>query len=100
MTDKIEKAINSICDHYCKYPTIWDEEKEGCDLANSEVCRNCPLNSIEDIEQKLKDIEILCKTEIAYISTHWLDYHYPSEARSGFETVLSHLQEEKECANT
>lgn len=104
MTDRKEEVINNICCNYCKYPDIWDEEKEGVELSESEICKKCPLNDLEShieaYKEKLSDIEILCKTEIAYISENWLNYHYPSEARSGFETVLSHLQEEKECANT
>lgn len=104
MKEEIGKVIDDVCVNYCKYPNIWDEEKEGVELSESEICKNCPLNNLEShieaCEEKLSDIEILCKTEIAYISAHWLDYHYPSEARSGFEAVLSHLQEEGECANT
>ena len=34
---------DEICEHYCKYPHIWDEEKEGEELECSEVCSNCPL---------------------------------------------------------
>lgn len=33
-----------MCDLYCKYPQIWDEEKEGKELCESEICANCPLN--------------------------------------------------------
>ena len=25
--------------NYCKYPDIWDEEAEGCDLSESDHCR-------------------------------------------------------------
>ena len=41
-----EKAKAMICDKYCKYPHIWDEEDEGCELCESEICKNCPLNRI------------------------------------------------------
>lgn len=34
---------DEICEHYCKYPDNWDEEKEGVDLYSSKVCANCPL---------------------------------------------------------
>ena len=104
MTEQIGEKINDLCVNYCKYPFTWDEEKEGVVLSESEICKNCPLNDLEShieaCEEKLSDIKILCKTEIAYISAHWLDYHYPSEARSGFETVLSHIQEGTECVST
>lgn len=41
--EQIEKVAEDMCLHYCKYPDIWDEEKEGCSLDESEVCQNCPL---------------------------------------------------------
>lgn len=37
-----------ICDQYCKYPFIWDEEKEGVCLAESDICKNCPLNYLPE----------------------------------------------------
>ena len=37
----LETLAEDICDHYCKYPDQWDEE--GCELCESEICRNCPL---------------------------------------------------------
>ncbi len=39
----IENVITEICDHYCKYPYEWDEDKEGMELCESEICQNCPL---------------------------------------------------------
>ena len=43
---QIEEIKDDICNHYCKYPDIWDEEAEGCELAESDHCRNCPLNRL------------------------------------------------------
>ena len=42
----LEDIASEICDNYCKYPGTWDEEKEGCELCMSEVCKNCPLNRL------------------------------------------------------
>lgn len=39
----MEEVISEICDNYCKYPMVWDAEKEGMELRESEVCKNCPL---------------------------------------------------------
>ena len=36
-------AGEMICDHYCKYPEIYDEEVEGVPLAESNICKECPL---------------------------------------------------------
>ena len=40
----IEEVKAEFCDHYCKYPYTWDEEKEGMALADSEICRTCPMS--------------------------------------------------------
>ena len=42
----LEKTVEDICSNYCKYPDQWDEEKEGCELSESEICLNCPLNRL------------------------------------------------------
>lgn len=42
----LEEVASEICDHYCKYPDIWDEEKEGVTLIDSGICENCPLNKL------------------------------------------------------
>ena len=42
----IEEVADEICSNYCKYPETWDEEKEGCELTESEICANCPLNRL------------------------------------------------------
>ena len=44
--DIVEEVINEVCDKLCKYPDIWDEEKEGCELSQSEICDKCPLNRL------------------------------------------------------
>ena len=39
----VEDAAEAICSHYCKYPYEWDEEKEGVTLADSDICKECPM---------------------------------------------------------
>lgn len=46
ITEQIEEIKDDICEHYCKYPDIWDTEKEGIELVDSEHCQNCPLNRL------------------------------------------------------
>lgn len=46
ITEQIQEVADDFCDNYCKYPDIWDEEKEGCELSESDHCRNCPLNRL------------------------------------------------------
>lgn len=46
ITEQIEEIKDDICQHYCKYPDIWDEEAEGTELVDSEHCRNCSLNRL------------------------------------------------------
>lgn len=46
VTEQINAIADNICRNYCKYPDTWDEEKEGCELSESEHCRNCPLGEL------------------------------------------------------
>ena len=46
ITQQIQEVADDFCDNYCKYPDIWDEEAEGCELSESDHCRNCPLNRL------------------------------------------------------
>lgn len=43
ITKQIEAIAEEFCNDYCKYPDQYDEEKEGCELAESEICANCPI---------------------------------------------------------
>ena len=46
IADQLREIAETMCNEYCKYPHIWDEEKEGIELAESEICANCPLNKL------------------------------------------------------
>lgn len=46
-TEEILEDIKAeICDTRCKYSESWDEEAEGCELAESDVCKNCPVGKL------------------------------------------------------
>lgn len=40
--EEYAKMAEDMCNDYCKYPLIWDEERLG-DLSESEICENCPI---------------------------------------------------------
>ena len=40
------KVVEDMCTNYCKYPYMWNEEDEGCTLAESGICNKCPLNKL------------------------------------------------------
>ena len=42
----IEEVKTDICNEYCKYPETWDEDAEGMELSESDICKNCPLNRL------------------------------------------------------
>lgn len=42
----LEEIAGQFCDYYCKYPDSWDIETEGCDLCESEICIECPINKL------------------------------------------------------
>ena len=46
VTEQIEAIAEDFCNYYCKYPDLWDEEAEGCELSESEHCQNCPLSEL------------------------------------------------------
>ena len=46
VTEQIEAIAEDFCNLYCKYPDLWDEEAEGCELSESEHCQNCPLSEL------------------------------------------------------
>ena len=46
VTQILEEVKNQICNDFCRYPREWDEEVEGCELIDSDVCANCPLNKL------------------------------------------------------
>lgn len=46
VSQELEEIAEDICRNYCKYTDTWDEEAEGCELSESDVCRNCPLSRL------------------------------------------------------
>lgn len=43
----LEEVRDRMCDDYCRYPHEWDEEEhDGQELCDSEICANCPLNRL------------------------------------------------------
>ena len=44
----IREVAEEMCSHYCKYPHEWDPEgHDGVELADSDICENCPLNRLD-----------------------------------------------------
>lgn len=46
ISEIIEEVKTEICDAYCRWPREWDEEKEGFELSESNICRDCPLGRL------------------------------------------------------
>lgn len=44
--EQIQKVIDDMCSNYCKWPNEWDEEEQGMELCESDICSNCPLNKL------------------------------------------------------
>lgn len=44
--ERIENAAGEMCDHYCKWPMLYDEDKEDIPLSESAYCKECPLTLI------------------------------------------------------
>lgn len=45
-SEQLEQIAEDFCNNYCKNPVTWDEEKEGCELSESDICANCPMSRI------------------------------------------------------
>lgn len=47
IVDQITEVADMFCENYCKYPNEWDEEEhDGLELFDSEICQNCPLTRL------------------------------------------------------
>lgn len=46
ITQWLQDIVEDVCQNYCKYPDNWDEESEGVELSESDICKNCPLNKL------------------------------------------------------
>ena len=46
VSETLEEVKVAICEDYCRYPREWDEEAEGMELYESEICEKCPLNRL------------------------------------------------------
>ena len=44
--EEMEQAAEEMCRFYCRYPLIWDEQVMNGELAESELCRNCPMSEL------------------------------------------------------
>ena len=42
----LQSVVDDMCGKYCKYPDQWDEEAEGMELCESDICLGCPLNKL------------------------------------------------------
>lgn len=42
----IEQVMYQMCEDYCRFPREWNEEEEGMELCESEICEHCPLNRL------------------------------------------------------
>lgn len=47
IVQQMQDIIEDICRNYCKWPELWDEKMEDCELSESSICRNCPLNKLQ-----------------------------------------------------
>ena len=46
IVQQMQEIVEDMCHNYCKYPEIWDEDREGVERCESDICRNCPLNRL------------------------------------------------------
>ena len=44
--ETLEEIASDFCEHYCKYPDIFNADEEGCELSETEICAECPVNKL------------------------------------------------------
>ena len=46
IAEQVQEIVEEMCKDYCKWPEMYDEEMEDCELSESSICKNCPLNRL------------------------------------------------------
>ena len=46
IAQQMEQIVEDVCRNYCKWPEKWDDSMEDCELSESSICQNCPLNKL------------------------------------------------------
>lgn len=46
IAEQVQEIVEEMCKDYCKWPDLYDEEMEDCELSESSICKNCPLNRL------------------------------------------------------
>ena len=46
VTQIINEVKEQMCDHYCRYRDLWNENTTGEELWVSEICHKCPLERL------------------------------------------------------
>ena len=44
--DELEQAAGDMCQFYCRYPLIRDEQVMNMELSETELCENCPMSML------------------------------------------------------
>ncbi len=43
IAEQMQDIVEDMCQNYCKWPDLWDDSMEDCELSESSICQNCPL---------------------------------------------------------
>ena len=46
ITEQLQEIAEDFCNNYCRHPDTWDEEAEGYELSESEICASCPIGRL------------------------------------------------------
>lgn len=46
ISEQLQQIAEDFCENYCKWPNEWDEEQKGCELCESDICKNCPVGRL------------------------------------------------------
>lgn len=47
ISQQLEQIAEDFCSNYCKWPNEYNEEEhDGVELSDSEICTNCPIGRL------------------------------------------------------
>ena len=62
--EELQQAAAQMCRRICKYVELWDENEMGGELAESHICKSCPMAELISATVAMNDSD---RTEVIYL---------------------------------
>ena len=86
IAEQVQEIVEEMCKDYCKWPDVYDEGMEDCELSESSICKNCPLNRLSSVTPEERTGHWMLKhstviqgyyrecDQCLYLSKDWYNY--------------------------